>query len=216
MNSGQLIAMVPRRIRRPLGNVRRWLRSLPVRTRRQKQDLLADGRFTAAQRDLLGPVESRISYADGMYVGDGDHYFTVGLSAIQCIDEVLSHTELDSIGTILDLPCGYGRVMRFLAHRFPEAKLTACELAQEAVQFCARTFGATAAYSSTNFRELSFDTQFDLIWCGSMVTHLDRSGIVALLDLFRRSLSPGGLVVFTTHGDRVVQWMLGSVFDYDR
>jgi SAM-dependent methyltransferase len=214
MKSRQLTAMLPRRVRRPLGSARRWLRALPPRTQRQRQDLLAHGRLTDAQRELLGRVQTRISYKDGMYFGNGDHYFKVGLSAIDCIDEALAQAGNHSIGTILDLPCGYGRVLRFLVQRFPEAKITGCELARQAVQFCAQTFAATAAYSNTDLRELSFDTRFDLIWCGSLVTHLDQSGIVALMDLFRRTLSPGGLVVITTHGDRVVKQMVSNEFDY--
>lgn len=36
---------------------------------------------------------------------------------------------LKVVRTILDLPCGGGRVLRFLVHRFPKAEVTACELA---------------------------------------------------------------------------------------
>jgi len=48
---------------------------------------------------------------------------------------------------------------------------------------------------------------FDLIWCGSLVTHLKEPAIVALLKLFRRHLTAGGVVVFTTHGDFVAHRM---------
>ena len=163
---------------------------------------------------LLSRVESRISYADGMYAGNGDHYFRVGLSAIQCIDEALSRTRLEAIRKILDLPCGYGRVFRFLVHRFPNARITACELMPDAVEFCVKTFGAVPAYAKQNPSELSFADQFDLIWCGSLFTHLDQTGIVALLDLFRRSLFPDGLAVFTTQGERVVERMISDEYDY--
>ena len=39
-------------------------------------------------------VSSRIYYNDGMYDGDGAHYYKVGLSAIHCIDEALERAKL--------------------------------------------------------------------------------------------------------------------------
>ena len=214
MNVDQLKSVVPRPVRRPLGVTRRWLRALPSRTLRQKMQLLRSNTLAPDEFDLLSKVDSRISYEDGMYTGDGDHYFRAGLSAIQRINEALSRAQIKSIRNILDLPCGYGRVLRFLAHRFPDARITACELMPDAVEFCAKTFGATPAYSSEDLKKLSFDTAFDLIWCGSLFTHLDQSRIGALLDLFRRSLSANALAVFTTHGERVVKRMTAGEYDY--
>src|SRR5438132_6598087 len=133
---------LPRRARRKMGAARRWLRAQPARTRRQKEKLLASNALAPADRTLLAKVDSRISYNDGMYKGDGEHYFRVGLSAIHCIDEALREAQIESVKNILDLPCGYGRVLRFLVHRFPQAHVTACELMPDAVRFCAETFGA--------------------------------------------------------------------------
>ena len=149
-----------------------------------------------------------------MYHGDGAHYFKVGLSAIHCIDEVLARAGSKNVETILDFPCGSGRVMRFLRQRFPAARITACELATGPVQFCVRTFGAEPAFSSLNLDEVSLGKQFRLIWCGSLVTHLNEDGITALLRLFRRHLAPGGLMIFTTHGDFVARRIPTQDFDY--
>ena len=82
------------------------------RTQRQKEQLLASGALSPAEHELLSRVESVISYADGMYKGDGAHYFNVGLSAIHCIEEALAAAQIASVNNILDMPCGYGRVLR--------------------------------------------------------------------------------------------------------
>ncbi|MFL6211404.1 MAG: class I SAM-dependent methyltransferase [Pyrinomonadaceae bacterium] len=203
MNSRQLKEMLPRGVRRRLGATQRWLRARPHRTRRQHAQLLASNALTSAERALLSQVESRISYEDGMYKGDGAHYFKVGLSAIHCIDEALAAAHIETVSNILDLPCGYGRVLRFLARRFPQARITACELMPDAVRFCAETFGAVPAQSSYNLDELTLAARFDLIWCGSLITHLDAERTRALLKFFARHLTPGGLLVCTTHGDFV-------------
>ena len=214
MKVDELKAVLPRRIRRPLGVTRRWLRALPSLTLRQKTELLKSNSLEPDEIDLLSKVESRISPGDGMYAGGGEHYFRVGLSAIHCINEALSNAQVDSVRNILDIPCGYGRVLRFLVHRFPRARITACELAPEAVEFCAQTFGAEPVLSSEDLTRLSFETPFELIWCGSLFTHLDEAGMVGLLKLFRGSLSPNGLAVFTTQGERVAQRMMTGGYDY--
>ncbi len=195
--------MLPRGLRRRLGAARRWLRARPARTEAQKQRLLAANSLDAAQRALLAEVESRISYEDGMYKGDGAHYFRVGLDAIRCIEEALAAAHVTSVKNILDFPCGYGRVLRFLVRRFPDAHVTACELMPDAVRFCARTFKAVPAQSTYELDTLVLGTLYDLIWCGSLATHLDARRTRALLRFFARHLAPGGLLVFTTHGDYV-------------
>lgn len=214
MNFQSLKRLVPQPLWPYLGAARRWVRAIPPRPLLQKQRLLSDPTLTERERELLAKVSSRIYYNDGMYDGDGAHYYKVGLSAIYCIDDALERAKLTNVRTILDLPCGSGRVMRFLVQRFPEAEITACELEPGPVQFCVRAFGAEPAYSSVNLDEVSLSKTFDLIWCGSLVTHLNDHGIAALLKLFRRHLSDKGLVIFTTHGDFVHRRIPARDFDY--
>ncbi len=206
--------VVPRKFHRPLGVTRRWLRTTPRQTELQKKHLLSDPTLSEQERELLSRVSSRIYHSDGMYDGDAAHYYKVGLSAIACLNEALDRAGLKNVRSILDFPCGSGRVLRFLVQRFPEAEITAGELDREPVQFCVRTFGARAAFSSLNLDEVSLGRKFDLVWCGSLVTHLNAKGIVALLRLFQRHLSPGGLLVFTTHGDFVHRRIPTQDFDY--
>jgi SAM-dependent methyltransferase len=197
-----------------LGRIRRRLRSIPARTQRQKQELASDNSLTESNRQLLTKVSSEIHHNDGMYQGDGRHYFLVGLSAIGCLDQALAAANLTDIKTALDMPCGYGRVLRFLVHRFPQTRFIACDLDRDGVNYCASTFGSEAAYSLPELDQLSLPSQFDLIWCGSLITHLDHTKIPALLRLFSRHLSRGGLVVFTAAGNRVVERMCNRAFDY--
>lgn len=149
-----------------------------------------------------------------MYIGNGAHYFKVGLSAIDCIEIAMNASGLASVGHVLDLPCGHGRVLRFLVHRFPNAKFTAADLDRKGVDFCVQTFGAEGIYSQLDLADFSLNCQFDLIWCGSLITHLNATGIQELLAFFVRHLMPGGLLVFTTHGERVIHQMLNRKFDY--
>ena len=136
------------------------------------------------------------------------------MSAIDCIDEALRQGRLDKIQSILDLPSGGGRVLRFLARRFPAAKIVACDLQRDMVDFCAKEFGATPVYSAPDFDQLSIDRSFDLIWCGSLVTHLNAPGIKSLFNFFARHLRSPGMFVFSTHGERAAQRMSDPNRDY--
>jgi SAM-dependent methyltransferase len=207
-------ATLNKRIRKRLGDIRRRLRARPARTRSQKERLLKDATLPPRGRDLLSRVESRISHNDGMYKGDGSHYFKVGLSAIQCIDAAISSAGISEPKRILDLPCGHGRVLRFLVHRFPDASFTACDLDTDGVDFCIETFGVGGVYSKVDLSHLSLGNHFDLIWCGSLVTHLDEPRITALIRFFQLHLAPGGLLLFSAAGHRVAEWMLNGKFDY--
>jgi SAM-dependent methyltransferase len=210
----KLKGLAPRRLHPYLGAVRRHLRTLPARTRGQKRRLLDDPALEAKERELLKQVETSISPGDGMYTGDGAHYYKVGLSAIRAIEEAIIAAQLGSVSRILDLPCGHGRVLRFLVRRFPQAEITASDLDRKGVDFCADVFGTEAIYSAQNLDRFSLRGQFDLIWCGSLVTHLNDAGIRALLAFFVRHLAPEGLLIFTAHGERVIQRMRNQEFDY--
>jgi len=210
----KLKSLLPRSLHPHLGAARRRLRTLPGRTRRQKQRLLDDPALGARERELLQQVETRISAGDGMYTGDGAQYYKVGLSAIRSIEEAIDAAQVGLVRRILDLPCGHGRVLRFLVRRFPEAEITASDLDRKGVDFCADVFGAEAIYSAPNLDQFSLRGQFDLIWCGSLVTHLNDTGIRALLAFFARHMQPDGLLIFTAHGERVIQRLRDQEFEY--
>jgi SAM-dependent methyltransferase len=173
---------------------------IPPRTAAQKRRVLRRPELSSTDVELLEATNSRVHPYDDMYNGDGFHYFWGGVAAVQAIDGVLRTADAEPPTAILDMPCGFGRVSRSLVARFPEASITACDINKRAVDFCSRQFGAEGVISSRSFEQLAFGRVFDLIWCGSLVTHLDASPTVELLDLFARSSRPGGLIIFTTHG----------------
>lgn len=203
MNATELKYLLPRSARQRLRNTQRWTQSRPSRTREQRDAMLASSALTQSEKDLLRRVPSVISYQDQMYRGNGEHYFKVGLSAIDNINKSLQAAQLTDVRDVLDLPCGYGRVLRFLVQRFPGARIYAGELMPDALRFCAKNFGAVPLQSAYDLSELTFDRQFDLIWCGSLITHLEEQRARDLIGCFARNLKVGGVVVFTTHGDHV-------------
>ena len=161
----------------------------------------------AAYHAPLDGISERIAADDVMFQGREKHYRNVGQSAWRCLTAAMLTAGVDTPRRILDLPCGHGRVLRVLKRAFPEAALTACDLDQSGVDFCAEEFAATPVYSHQDMAQVQFDEPFDLIWCGSLVTHLDQQGWLQTFQLFLRSLQPNGLAVITFHGRWVAYLM---------
>ncbi len=161
-----------------------------------------EGRSWISKPDTFIGLNREISSSDEMFIGNEIHYFDVGESALHVIESALfaAKRRKFSIGKILDMPCGHGRVTRFLKKAFPEAQLIACDLNQNGVEYCAATFGAVPVLSREEVDDIPLDGGFDLIWCGSLLTHLSAAKCASFLQLFQRLLGYGGILVFTTHG----------------
>jgi hypothetical protein len=71
------------------------------------------------------------------------------------------------------------------------------------VDFCATQFGARPIYSQPDLRQLPFQSQFDLIWVGSLVTHLPQKRWLATLDCLIKWTKECGVIVFSTQGRSV-------------
>jgi SAM-dependent methyltransferase len=157
--------------------------------------------------EVLEPADPSVirdvSPHDVMYQTDPVYYFRHGDSALHCIRTALTAVERRGVERILDLPSGHGRVLRTLRAAFPDARITACDISTDAVDFCAGTFGAVPVYSNADPGRIELEGDFDLIWCGSLLTHVDAQLWDGFLDLFESRLAPEGVLVFTTHGRRI-------------
>jgi len=164
-----------------------------------------------------------------MYRSGPDYYFFWGAQALATIERFMALANLSQLRTILDFPSGHGRVLRFLRAAFPDAVITACDIDRDAVDFCARTFDARPTYSTADLTSVVLNGTYDLIWCGSLLTHMHASQWDQLLRLFSGHLSESGMLVFTTHSRTnanklrskqtnlgLSDWAVGAVLsDYD-
>lgn len=142
-------------------------------------------------------VDSQISPNDHM---NNQYYFEVGKSAVDNIALACLASKVMEVKKVLDIPCGHGRVLRHLVHLFPEAEVHACDIDVDGVDFCAATFGAKPIYSREELTELEFNTQYDLIWIGSLFTHTSQDVTRRWMAYLAKFLSPQGVAVATVHG----------------
>jgi len=168
----------------------------------------------------LFEIQNRYSYCYQSYVARGvnlsfdpndkenqldedwkiDEYLNVGADALRVIIGALIRGLYDVPKTILDFPCGSGRVSRHLKSFFFESRIFACDLYDYHVDFCVNELGTEGILSKENFDELDFGQQFDLIFCGSLLTHLPEDLFRSALRLVSRSLSDRGVAIITLCG----------------
>ena len=178
-------------------------------------DLDVDHRHWIA--DLIGfwqtaarDVSQVTSPQDGMFAKTPGLYFGTGALALRCVRLAMFEARKDKCESFLDFACGYGRALRHFRAAFPDARLVACDISTDAVDFCAQEFGAVPVYSQEDPNAIELPGPFDVIWVGSLFSHVPAPRWIEFLDLLASVLSEDGLLVFTVQGRNVRRQLLSG------
>jgi SAM-dependent methyltransferase len=91
------------------------------------------------------------------------------------------------------------------------------ELRPGAPEFCASAFGARAVRSAVPLWTVEgVGDGFDLVWSGSFLPHVDADAWAPTLAFYRDRLRPGGMLIFTTHGQRTLDLLARDPSAVDR
>ena len=154
-------------------------------------------RYQASEVDrMIAPVDDM---KHAVSAEEERKYFEVGRSAIELITEAMMLARRTLFPRILDFPCGGGRVTRHLVKFFPEAEISASDIEREKQAFVASHYGAKPVECPPNFTT-PLPEQYDLIFVGSLFSHLDAGLFERALDFFVSGLAPEGILVMTLHG----------------
>lgn len=130
----------------------------------------------------------------------GDNYVWVGQSAVEAIISSVGSSLLTEVNTVLDFPCGHGRVLRHLVELFPHARFDVCDLDDDGAAFCASEFGAVNVSPEPELTDAVFPRKYDLIWVGSLFTHVSEERTARWLAFLAGQLTDKGIIVATFHG----------------
>jgi SAM-dependent methyltransferase len=157
-------------------------------------------RNPAFMRSITGRLPTRIAVGDGMFKSKQPmRYLKVGREAITAIQGMLKHRVASAdVASVLDYAGGYGRVTRWLVAAFPEAKVVTADTDVKAMEVARELFGVEAHVVDKDAPAPL--GQFDLIWSGSLFTHLPPASAAATLRFLSSQLAPRGTLVFSTHG----------------
>jgi SAM-dependent methyltransferase len=163
--------------------------------------------FMPADIGLLSQrVNRMIAAGDGMYSPTSErHYFAVGESAIENIFNALdiARRPPTSVRNVLDYACGYGRVLRWLKVAFPDATLLGVDADPKAANGAEMVLNVPTRPLDVTLASPVPGGKFDLVWIGSLFTHLRATETARVIRFLAEQLEPGGLIVFTTHGHLV-------------
>jgi hypothetical protein len=91
--------------------------------------------------------------------------------------------------------------------KFPNADITASELDLNGMEFCKNNFDVNVFPSKIPLSSVVMPQKYDLIWCGSLFTHIDEQPANEVLKFFHDHLSDNGVCVFTAHGTLTIKWL---------
>ncbi len=148
----------------------------------------------------IAKLNTDIFSSDAMYAGNQHHYFSCGASALTCVLHALGFSGLEKPSHILDFGCGAGRVTRWLRAAFPEAVIHACDIREQDLEFVGKSCNARTWVSGVDIDALEASASYDVIWVGSVFTHLSAEKSTKLLDKLMKWVNPKGVLVFSVHG----------------
>jgi SAM-dependent methyltransferase len=162
-------------------------------------DLLAHRRQRGERFPIPGPY-LRLSTAG---TADLRWFLDSGRLGAQALHAAVARTgtQFESLERVLDFGCGCGRVLRHLASEAgPE--LYGADLNHRAVAWCARFLPLARALKNGLEPPLDLPSEhLNLVFAFSVFTHLPPPLADRWIDELKRVLSPGGLLVLSTHGD---------------
>jgi SAM-dependent methyltransferase len=103
----------------------------------------------------------------------------------------------DTVGSVLEIGCGFGRVVRELRNAVPADHIHVSDVIEGGARFTASEFGATQIPADPG---PAWDGRFDLIYLLSVYSHMTKPAVAEHLRRTQRLLAPGGVLVFTTLG----------------
>jgi SAM-dependent methyltransferase len=111
--------------------------------------------------------------------------------------------DLSSFTSILDFGCGCGRVTRTLHYHIgPGQRLAGTDIDPEAIEWCRANYGRIATFDcNPHMPPTRYDAgTFDLVYTGSVFTHLPEDMQWAWLKELQRITMPGAYLALTFHG----------------
>lgn len=115
-------------------------------------------------------------------------------------------SDLASANRILDFGCGCGRTLRWLIDKYPDVEFHGADVDSDAIRWCTSHMISGRFACTSPEPPLPYPSgYFDVAYCFSVFTHLDRHmQNLWLLDL-KRILKSGGILLLTVHGERAAK-----------
>ena len=131
-----------------------------------------------------------------------DAYFTDGRDCAEILRDLGEHAGVQwgDGPSLLEFASGFGRVTRHFGHVVPSARVTACDIHPEAVEFVSATLGVPTLLSSIVPESLHLSSRFHVIFALSFFSHVAPDMFGRWLARLGQATEENGVLIFTTHG----------------
>jgi SAM-dependent methyltransferase len=157
------------------------------------------------------PVPPRELWAH--YGVSEDSFLASGREDCEAMAKILadSGTTLADAGAILELGCAGGRMIRHIPAMAPGATIWGADIWSSAILWCQDHLCPPCLFTvTTMFPHLPFeDRSFDLVYCGSLFTHIDDLAEAWFAEL-HRVLPRGGRLYFSINDQHALQIIEGK------
>jgi SAM-dependent methyltransferase len=216
--------------------IRRWLSGLgrPVVTRLLAHERIVENPYLSAK---FFPVQASNPYfilpnapqaahsnpddplpvpPEELWEGWGplaEDYLSSGRADVQSMIDIIARAGVDpaSLLRIVDVGCASGRMMRFLPFDRPGSHVWGVDIKAKHISWCQQHLSPPFYFAvTTTMPHLPFeDNSFDLVYCGSVFTHMAELADAWFLEL-RRVLRVGGCAYLTIHDRNSVKILIGK------
>lgn len=149
-------------------------------------------RFFAAHPSSLNPIRD--------YLADGWRT----MAELVLLLEQAGHPLLDT-RSFLEFASGHGRFTRHLVKALGAERVVVSDVVADSVDFARVAFGVEGFVSAAVPEDVRWDKQHDVVFVLSLFSHLPASTWSRWLRRIYDMVAPGGVLVFTTHGEAAVR-----------
>ncbi|EHL24498.1 type 12 methyltransferase [Acidovorax sp. NO-1] len=134
------------------------------------------------------------------YLADGWRTMSELVLLLEEVDHPLLRAQ-----SVLEFASGHGRFTRHLVKALGVDRVVVSDVVEDAVCFARETFGVQGFVSAPVPEQVQWDRQHDLVFVLSLFSHLPHATWSRWLERIYGMVSPGGVLVFTTHGAEAVR-----------
>lgn len=151
----------------------------------------------------IHPEDHLFGFLRGRFGDERAHksYLEGGKSDAAKIASTIRRFRTEPNPKILEFASGYGRVTRHLQNLLPGASLYASDIHPQACEFVTANIHVPTFLSSAQPEDLDIGGGYDFIFVISLFSHLPDHSFDRWIKALVNILSPGGHLLFTTHGD---------------